>query len=72
MFWVDRKNPPTMADEDELFDIRAKYVWTRYDKDQMDRERGVFKPARLGSYDSMPAKASRISLIWKMRYAPIP
>jgi hypothetical protein len=53
VFWVDRKNPPTMADEDELFDIRAKYVWTRYDKDQMDRERVVFKPARLGSYDSI-------------------
>jgi hypothetical protein len=53
VFWVDRKDPPTMGDEDELFAIRAGYVWERYDNDEMDRSRVVFEPARMGSYDSI-------------------
>ncbi len=53
IFWVDRETPPTLADEDELFDMRAKYVWKRYDKDQMDRDKTVFAPARMGRYDSI-------------------
>ncbi|MGD8414989.1 MAG: DUF4837 family protein [Candidatus Latescibacterota bacterium] len=51
VFWAQRDNPPTMGDKEELFDMRATYVWERYDKDQMDPERLVFEPARLGPYD---------------------
>jgi hypothetical protein len=36
-----------------LFSIRADYVWKRYDKDQMDKERVVFEAARLGRYDAV-------------------
>lgn len=53
VFWTDRDEAPTMADEDELFDSRADYVWKRYDKDQMDPERVVYEPARLGRYDAI-------------------
>jgi hypothetical protein len=53
VFWIDRKDAPTMADEDMLFATRAQYVWKRYDQDEMDRNRVVFEPARLGSYDSI-------------------
>lgn len=53
VFWVDRKVPPTLEDRDELFDIRAQYVWKRYDKDRMDEERVIFEPARLGRHDSI-------------------
>ena len=50
---MDRVTPPTLGDEDELFDMRANYVWKRYDKDQMDRARTIFVPARMGRYDSI-------------------
>jgi hypothetical protein len=53
VFWTDRKDAPTLADEDELFQIRADYVWKRYDKDKMDEDRVVFEPARLGRYDAI-------------------
>lgn len=53
VFWTDWKTAPTMADQDTLFAIRANYVWEHYDKDQMDRERVVFEPARLGRYDAI-------------------
>jgi hypothetical protein len=33
--------------------MRARYVWERYDKDEMDGERVVYEPARLGPYDSI-------------------
>ena len=59
VFWADRRKAPTLADQDELFDIRADYVWKRYDKDQMDRGRAVFEPARLG-----PNDAIRMSGYW--------
>ena len=51
VFWNDRKTPLTIADEEEMFSIRADYVFKRYDKEKMDRERVVFEPARLGRYD---------------------
>jgi hypothetical protein len=53
IFWTDRKEAPALADEDELYQIRADYVWKRYDKDKMDKERVVFEPARLGRYDAI-------------------
>jgi hypothetical protein len=53
VFWADRESAPTMADQDELFDLRARYVWERYDNDEMDAERLVFEPARLGPYDTI-------------------
>jgi len=53
VFWADRESAPTMADQDELFDMRAHYVWERYDNDEMDEERLVFEPARLGRYDTI-------------------
>ena len=53
IFWQDRDEAPTLADEDELFEFRASYVWQRYDKDQMDRERVEFGRARLGSNDAI-------------------
>jgi hypothetical protein len=51
VFWNDRDVPVTMADEDELFSIRSDYVARRYDNEQMDRDRVVFEPARLGRND---------------------
>ena len=59
VFWTDRRQAPTLADEDELFKLRSDYVWKRYDKDQMDRERTVFEPAKLG-----PNDAIRMSGYW--------
>jgi hypothetical protein len=53
VFWTDRGTAPTIAEEDELFSIRAAYVWKRYDKDEMDRDRVIFEPARLGRYDAI-------------------
>jgi len=53
VFWADRDTAPTMADEDELFALRADYVWKRYDEDEMDKDRVVFEPARLGAYDAI-------------------
>jgi hypothetical protein len=51
VFWSDREKPLTMGDEEEMFSIRSDYVFKRYDKEKMDRERAVFEPVRLGRYD---------------------
>jgi hypothetical protein len=59
VFWVDLKEAPTLSDRGELFDIRAHYVWQRYDKDQMDEDRVVFERTRLG-----PNEAIRMSGYW--------
>lgn len=53
IYWVDRKEPPTLYDRDELFDIRSDYVWKRYDHDKMDRDKVDFKYTRLGDYDAV-------------------
>jgi hypothetical protein len=53
VFWSERASAPTLADQDELFSIRADYVWKRYDKDQMDRDRVVFESAKLGTNDAI-------------------
>jgi len=53
VFWTDRESPPTMGDTDELLDIRAQYVWKRYDNDRIDKDRVEFEPARLGRYDAI-------------------
>jgi hypothetical protein len=59
VYWVDRQKAPTLDDQDELFKIRADYVWKRYDEDQMDRDRAEFAAARLG-----PHNAIRMSGYW--------
>jgi hypothetical protein len=53
VLWVDCKEAPTIYDHDELFDIRADYVWKRYDRDKMDRDRVRYAVARLGPYDAI-------------------
>jgi hypothetical protein len=53
VFWTDRETAPTLADKDELFQLRADYVWKRYDEDQMDKDRVRFEPVRLGPYDAI-------------------
>ncbi len=51
VFWNDCDRPFTMADEDEMFRVRADYVFKRYDGEKMDRDRVVFEPVRLGRYE---------------------
>lgn len=53
IYWVDRAKPPTLYDSDELFDIRANYVWKRYDHDKMDRDKVTYTWTRLGPYDAI-------------------
>jgi hypothetical protein len=53
VYWVDRKEPPTIYDNDELFEIRAEYVWRRYEHDKMDRDKVRFAYTRLGPYDAI-------------------
>jgi hypothetical protein len=48
IFWVDREHPVTLKDRQELFDIRADYVFKRYDGDVMDSTRVAFSLDRLG------------------------
>jgi hypothetical protein len=48
VFWVDWEYPPTLIDRDTLFDIRADYVFKRYDGDEMDRRRVSYTIDRLG------------------------
>ncbi len=50
IFWSEWKRPLTQADEKKLFDIRANYVYERYDGDAMDSTRVVFSGAKLGPY----------------------
>jgi hypothetical protein len=53
VYWVDREQPPTIYDRDELFDIRSNYVWKRYDHDKMDRDKVDYRYMKLGEYDSV-------------------
>ena len=53
VYWVDRQEAPKLADEEELFEIRADYVWKRYDQDQMDRDRTEFEAVRLGTHSAI-------------------
>jgi hypothetical protein len=53
IFWTDWTTPPTVNDADTLFDVRAKYVWKRYDEDQMERDRVTFEQTRLGANDAV-------------------
>lgn len=53
VYWVDRKEPPSIYEPDELFDIRSEYVWRRYDHDKMDRDKVNFTYTRLGTYDAI-------------------
>jgi len=53
VFWVDRKSAPSIYNHDELFDIRANYVWKRYDHDKMDRDRVRYAVTKLGPYDAI-------------------
>ncbi len=48
IFWVDWEYPPTLVDRDALFDMRADYVFRRYDGDVMDRSRVSYTIDRLG------------------------
>jgi len=50
IFWADRDRQPTIYDHEELFDMRAAYVWERYDTDKMDRDRVRYKYDMLGPY----------------------
>lgn len=60
IFWVDTKDPPTIHDRDALFDIRADYVWKRYDHDRMDRDRVRYTMTRLGKHEAV-----RMSGYWE-------
>jgi hypothetical protein len=53
VYWVDREDPPSIYEPDELFDIRADYVWRRYDRDKMDRDKVTYTYTRLGPYDAI-------------------
>jgi hypothetical protein len=53
IFWVDWKNEPTIADSTALFEARAKYVWERYNGDEMDSTRVAFKYTTLGKYPAV-------------------
>jgi hypothetical protein len=53
VFWVDWKETPTLADARALFDVRARYVWQRYNGDVMDSTRVRTSLARLGEYPAI-------------------
>jgi hypothetical protein len=53
VFWVDRKEPPSIYRPDELFDLRASYVWERYDHDKMDRNHVRYTWTRFAVYNAL-------------------
>lgn len=48
IFWVDWNHYPTIEDRQELYDIRAQYVFARYDGDVMDPSRVSYTIEPLG------------------------
>lgn len=60
VFWVDSKKQLTIHDQKELFDIRAEYVWKRYDHDRMDRDRVHYTVMPFGKHESI-----RMSGYWE-------
>ncbi len=59
IFWADWDTQPSLYRPDELFDLRAAYVWDRYDHDKMDRDRVRYIWTRFGTY-----AAVRMSGYW--------
>lgn len=53
VFWRDWKTPPSLYKTEELFDMRAEYVWARYDHDKMDRDRVRYTWTKFGAYDAI-------------------
>ena len=53
IFWGDWERPPSLWDHDELFDMRAEYVWDRYDHDKMERERVRYSWVKFGPYGAV-------------------
>jgi hypothetical protein len=53
VFWTDWDEIPTLADKDELYELRRNYVWERYDKDAMDSTRVWFAEEQLGEYPAI-------------------
>lgn len=53
IFWVDWPHEPTLADTNQLFEIRKDYVWERYDRDAMDSTRVWYSMDTLGPYPAV-------------------
>jgi hypothetical protein len=53
VFWVDWKTPPTVQDRQALFNVRARYVFQRYDGDAMDSTRVTLVSDRLGDFEAI-------------------
>jgi hypothetical protein len=66
VFWRDQPAAPAPDAEDDLYRLRAAYVFDRYDGDRMDRSRTRFEPARLDGYTAV-----RMSGYWfNERHSP--
>ena len=65
IFWKDWDHEPTLYERDALFELRADYVWRRYDHDRMDPNRVRFTWTRLGPY-----RAIRMSGYWENADTP--
>jgi len=53
IFWADWERQPSLWDYSELFDMRAAYVWERYDHDKMERERVRYSWVKFGPYGAV-------------------
>ena len=53
IFWADWETQPSLYHRDELFDLRAAYVWDRYDHDKMQRDRVRYTWTRFGGYPAV-------------------
>jgi hypothetical protein len=53
VFWVDWKHEPGLKDASALFELRADYVFKRYDGDAMDSTRVSFSRTQLGPYEAV-------------------
>lgn len=53
VFWTPWDHVPTLYNTQELFDCRAKYVYEKYDGDQMDPNRARYDYVRLGPYTAV-------------------
>lgn len=53
IFWADWDTQPSLYLRDELFDMRAEYVWDRYDHDKMQRDRVRFTWTKFGVYPAV-------------------